>query len=533
MRSDLALAALASAAVPGMKPVTVAALRSTGPDEEREIQRAVVEDATGRSWVVHAPLTPVAGARLQRHDELVRQLPRHVPFKIPAAAGYAPLGRDGAAVVYPFVEGSPLDLGRLPAGPGLASAVGRALAAVHNIPRGVFEAQDVPAFDAAGVRQRAIAEVDRAAETGRVPTGLLARWEEAFEAAPLWQFATTPIHGSFRGSSLLVSFTDPQDAGSGRVVAVLGWDQAAVGDPAADLADLYTEAGPAAWESVLDSYSLARAQRPDAYLHARARLWSELRVLDGLALAVSEGHEDEVRRAVEALRRMDRLTEQDDSLVPTTARHGRGGEGATAVAAPTAGEASDRADEIADGQPADDVVWHEDVADPDTDLTVEVPVVAPLPGDVDAHEDEDEDEDALPADDDPPAGRASDGLPREDAELREEDSFPEKPLVEQSFTEESLEEEPLVQGSFTEESLEEKTFAEVSLEEAEPDPAAAEEPQAAAAEEPRATEQPVGSELEGLDQEERLHELYGMPDPLVDPESGLSPDATDEGRPTG
>lgn len=365
-RSDLALAALASAAVPGMKPVSVAGIRPGDSDRELEIQRAVVNDATGRVWVVHAPLTPVAGARLQRHDELVRQLPRHVPFKVPAAVGYAAVGRDGSAAVYPYIEGSPLDLGRLPAGQGLASAVGRAVAAIHNIPRGVFEAQDVPVLDAAGVRQRAISEVDRAAETGRVPTGLLARWEEAFESAPLWQFATTPVHGSFGGNSLLVAFSDDRDAGSGRVVAVLNWDEACVGDPASDLAELYVQASPQAWESVLDSYSLARAQRPDPYLHARARLASELRSLRGLARGVEDGSEESVRRIVEALRRMDRLTEDDDSLVPATARH-RGGAGPVAAVGDLRGEEPDDAT-TADGPEFDDEEWEElpaGVADPE------------------------------------------------------------------------------------------------------------------------------------------------------------------------
>lgn len=321
MRSDLALAALACAAVPGMTPVSVSGIGPTGDElDDLEVQRALVEDATGRSWVVHAPRNPVAGARLQRNEELVRQLSRHVPYKVPAAAGYAAVGKDGYAVVYPYVEGSSLDFGRLPAGPGLASAVGRAIAAVHNIPRGVFEEQDVPVFDAAGYRKRLIAVVDRAAETGRVPTGLLARWEEAFDAAPLWQFATTPVHGSMRGSSVLVAFTDEQDASSGRVVAVLNWEDASVADPATDLAGLSAQTTPQAWEAILDSYSLARTQRPDPYLHARARLIAETRALRGLAQSVADGAEESVRKSVEALRRMDRLTEDDDSLVPGTAR---------------------------------------------------------------------------------------------------------------------------------------------------------------------------------------------------------------------
>lgn len=319
-RSDLALAALASAAVPGMQPVAVAAVGPADDGTDPDHQQALVEDTTGRRWWVRAPLTAVAGAAMQRNDELVRQLARHLPFKVPAPVGYAALGPVGHAAVYPFVEGSPIDLGRLPAGPGLASAVGRAVAAVHNVPRGVFEEQDVPVFDAAGCRQRLTAEVDRAAETGRVPTGLLARWEAAFDAAPLWQFATTPVHGAFRGTSVLVVFGDEDDASSGRVVAVTGWEEAQIADPAVDLAHTCALASPQAWESVLDSYALARAQRPDPYLHARARLISETRLLRGLAVAVAEGREDEVRRKVEVLRRTDRLTEEDDSLVPFTAR---------------------------------------------------------------------------------------------------------------------------------------------------------------------------------------------------------------------
>ncbi|WP_228255382.1 phosphotransferase [Ornithinimicrobium avium] len=354
MRSDLALAALASAAVPGMKPVSVAGIGLPHGGYDHDLQTAVVEDATGRRWTVRAPLTPVAGARLQRNDELVRQLARHVPFKVPAAVGYASLGKDGSAAVYPYVDGSPLDLHRLPAGPGLASAVGRALAAIHNITRGVFEEQDVPIYDAAGARQRIIAEVDRAAETGRVPTGLLARWEEAFDAAPMWQFAPTPVHGRFTGDSVLVAFTDDQDAASGRVVAVTDWDEAMVGDPAVDLAELRSHASPEAWEAVLESYTLARAHRPDPYLHARARLVAELRHLRGLARAVAEDDEAGARRAVESLRRADRLTEADDSLVPVTARPS----GATAGHRPVGAV-------VPAGEPADR---------PDPDVTMEVPL---------------------------------------------------------------------------------------------------------------------------------------------------------------
>lgn len=316
IRSDLALAALACAAVPGMRPVTVQEGRRAGPESEPTHQSALVEDVTGRTWVISCPLTAVAAVELERNDSLVRQLGRHMPFRVPAAAGYASLGSLGRAAVFPYVEGSALDLHRLPAGPGLANAVGRALAAVHNIPAGLFEEHGVPVFDATDHRARRLADLDRAAETGHVPTGLLARWEQVFEAAPVWQFHPTPVHGSLDGWSFLVAFAG-DDAATGRVVALTGWGHAAVSDPAEDFAHLVDEATPAAVDSVLESYALARSQRPDAHLHARARLAGEMQWVRGLATAVSTGDDDAAAQRVDQLRKLDRLTSADDPLVPT------------------------------------------------------------------------------------------------------------------------------------------------------------------------------------------------------------------------
>lgn len=317
IRSDLALAALATAAVPGMRPVAVGALR-TG-EENPLHQSALVEDVTGRTWVVRSPLTPAAGAELERNDDLIRQLGKHLPFKVPAAAGYADLGRDGRAVVYPYVEGLALSLRHLPVGQGLASAVGRAIAAVHNMPRELFEEFSVPVFDAAQFRDRKLSELDRAAETGHVPNGLLARWEQALDAAALWQFVTVPTHGSLDGGSFLVAFSDPGDAASGRVVGLTGWERAQIADPAEDFARLVELSNPRAVDAVFDSYAMARSQRPDGYLLHRARLASEMRLLSGLAAAVGGGDEQFVRRRADELRKLDRLTAGDDSLIPRTA----------------------------------------------------------------------------------------------------------------------------------------------------------------------------------------------------------------------
>jgi len=316
-RSDLALAALASAAVPGMRPVTVQEWRPRYESEDipQLRQHALVEDATGRQWEVLAPRSGTLEADTEHHDPLVRELGKHLPFKVPVASGSVPLGQSGRAVVFPYVEGSALNLHRLPAGPGLASAVGRAVAAVHNVPAGLFEEFGTPVFEASEHRERRLAVLDRAAETGHVPTGLLARWEQAFDTPVLWKFTPTAVHGSLDGHAFRVVFAD-DDAATGRVVAMTGWAHAVVSDPAQDFAVLVDQAPAPAVDSVLESYALARSQRPDPYLLSRARLAAEMRLVDGLVAAMAGADEDSVRRYVDQLRKLDRLTSADDSLVP-------------------------------------------------------------------------------------------------------------------------------------------------------------------------------------------------------------------------
>lgn len=301
-----------------MKPVSVAGVLPATDQPTPRYQVAFVKDATGRTWVVRAPLDAAGGAELERNDELIRLLGRHLPFKVPAAAGYADLGAAGRAAVYPYVEGSALSFRHLPDGPGLTSAVGRALAAVHNIQRELFEEAGTPVFDASAYRARRLAELDRAAETGHVPTGLLTRWEQALEATPLWQFSTTATHGSLDGGSFLVAFAE-DDAATGRVVALTGWENAQVADPADDFAALVKQASPSVVDAVFDSYAIARSQRPDGFLIHRARLASELQLVAGLARAVDADDTAVIRERAEKLRKLDRLTAVDDSLVPRTA----------------------------------------------------------------------------------------------------------------------------------------------------------------------------------------------------------------------
>lgn len=301
-RSPAFLAALASAAVPGLDPVGVEALPST-PDQSFDI--GFVRDGEGRRWVVRAPRTEVAGAEMDRTVALLALLGRRLPFSVPAPRGFVALEGGGRAAVYPYLPGHSLDFAVLPHGPGLAAELGRAIAALHNTDPAVFEEAGLPSYDADAYRTRRLVELDRAAETGRVPTALLTRWEEALEDVALWRFAPTPTHGDLTGDQVLAVFTDDSDSSSGRVKGMTGWEDAKVADPADDFAPLVAEAPPHAVETVMEAYAHARVERPDGNLLVRARLAAELGLLTALMDGLARKDVGAVEVLTTQLRRLD------------------------------------------------------------------------------------------------------------------------------------------------------------------------------------------------------------------------------------
>jgi aminoglycoside phosphotransferase (APT) family kinase protein len=301
-RSPLFLAALASAAVPGLDPASVEAVPSE-PGQQFDV--AFVQDTQHRRWVVRAPRTQAAGAQMDVTVALLGLLARRLPFSVPTPKGFAALKEGGRAAVYPYLPGQNVDFAELPPGPGLAAELGRAIAALHNADHGLFEEAGLPAYDADTYRTRRLSELDRAAGTGQVPTGLLTRWERALEDVTLWRFAPTPTHGDLTGDQVLVVFDDDGDVATGRIKAFTGWEDAKVADPADDFFALATQASPAAVETVIEAYAHARSERPDAHLLTRARLCAEMRTLSDLMAAVASGDRLQVERHAAALRRLD------------------------------------------------------------------------------------------------------------------------------------------------------------------------------------------------------------------------------------
>jgi len=293
-RTPLVLAALASAAEPGLVPVATRRAAVEGGDYDT----AVVTDTQHRHWVVRAPRRTSAGAALESELTLLARLREQgLPFAVPDPRRTVELPEGGRAMVYPYLSGHPLHPGDLGPGPGLAAAFGRALAALHEVPRSVVEDAGLPSYEADEYRTRRMAELDAAASTGHVPRGLLARWEKALEDVGRWRFQPTVVHGDLAPEHVLVD--------DGTVVGLLDFGDAKVADPADDMAFVAVGADERALDSVLESYAVARADQPDRHLADRARLAGELALARWLMHGVRTGDRAVVDDAVGMLRELD------------------------------------------------------------------------------------------------------------------------------------------------------------------------------------------------------------------------------------
>jgi aminoglycoside phosphotransferase (APT) family kinase protein len=265
-------------------------------------------------------MSAAAGAQMDVAVSLLGLLSRRLPFSVPTPKGFVALGEGGRAVVYPFITGRPLDFAHLPGGPGIAAELGRALAALHNLDLALCEEAGLTSYDPDTYRTRRLADLDRAAATGHVPTGLLSRWERSLEEVSLWRFAPTPTHGDLTGDEVLAVFDDDDDAATGRIRGLTGWENAKVADPADDFATLATQASASAFDSVLEAYAHARLDRPDKYLERRARLAGELKLVSELLTAVGSRNQEGIRACADKLRRLDAETLDDkdeEPVVPT------------------------------------------------------------------------------------------------------------------------------------------------------------------------------------------------------------------------
>lgn len=285
MKESLKLAALATVAIPGLDVV------ATRPPQHAtsDYRYGGVLDADGRHLVIQEPLHADADRALGKERTFLKTLQGvsrkdALPFDVIEELGAAPTGAGFDAIVYEHLSGNELDYDFLKPGPGVTRSLGRAIAAIHELPFPVVLEAGLPMLEPPACRANRLAEVDEAARTGKVPTVLLARWEAALDDVSKWKFAPAVVHGDLAPENVLT--------GNGQVLSVLNWSNVHIGDPALDLAWLYSGAPEDALDTIEEAYSIGRHERPDPHLVDRALLYSELAVarwlLHGIKIRSSE-----------------------------------------------------------------------------------------------------------------------------------------------------------------------------------------------------------------------------------------------------
>jgi macrolide phosphotransferase len=292
-RKAIELAAVATAAVPGLTPTAV----SSAPDDPADFDSALLLDSEGKRWRVRSPRHAEASARLETEFLVLRAfapaIRAELPFLMPTVAGSVRLG-SLSTFVYSHLGGSTRSVEELTAGPdALAREIGVALAAIHDLPRAIVSNADLPSYTPNEFRQRRLNELDQAATTGKIPPALLLRWEHALEDVSLWRFNPSVVHGDLHEDNLLVE--------GSRVTAVTGWTDLRIGDPADDFAWLVASNEQDFVDAVLAAYTAGRRDKPDKHLLRRAALSAEFALAQYLVKGIAASDATMVAEAEEML----------------------------------------------------------------------------------------------------------------------------------------------------------------------------------------------------------------------------------------
>ena len=297
--TSMELAALATAAVPGLSPTGVAAVA----DDARDFTSAIVIDSEGNRWRVRSPQHQEAAMRLETELQVLRgfttAIRAELPFRAPSVAGAVRRG-EMRTFVYNHLPGQTLELEELAGhSPEVIRDIGRTIAAIHDLDEAVVDNADLPRYSAERFRQRRLNELDQAATTGQIPATLLRRWEHAMEEKLLWDFAPVVTHGDLHEDNLHVD--------GERVVAVTGWTDLHIGDPADDFAWLTATPDTTFSRAVLAEYQSHRHGSTDPHLLRRAALTAEF----ALAQWLVRGHATKNEEMVEEARALLAQLEKD------------------------------------------------------------------------------------------------------------------------------------------------------------------------------------------------------------------------------
>lgn len=305
-RSPLTLAASVTSGLPEADVVGVSEL-TEGLGGRYDAAVAVLAD--GRRVVVRVPNDDSAENELRQQATALVALTQGVRSQLglraPREIGET-IVDDRFTAITDFVDGYRVDAADVPAGRGVATAIGTAIASVHALPVSVVAGEGLRVETPEQVRQAVSRLLDRVASLHRIPVSLLSRWSRAAAAEHIWRFESTVVLGGASSDAFLLDDVDDEPV----VTGILDWHGLAVGDPAVDLQ--WLSSAPEAAGDVFDAYTAASVRAPDAGIHNRARLYAELEFAKWLVHGDDIGSDEIINDAVSLLESLADSVHDDD-----------------------------------------------------------------------------------------------------------------------------------------------------------------------------------------------------------------------------
>lgn len=247
-------------------------------------------DESGESFELKIPKSPAGEGELALELQVLKALKPFVtklPFSISEYVGQTNDFDGTKAILFTLLGGNQPDLGKL--GPGdFSRTFAEAIAAIHSLPLGAIRDAGLPEYDSSSILHTKVSELDRVAASGRIPAILLSRWEAALEDVGLFRFHPATTHGAISSETALVEGQN--------VVAIGGWGNVSIADPAEDFRWLAGGGLPSTFDDAMIHYRSIRSGA-DENIAQRATLYSELELATWLIHCAKSGDEAATKQA--------------------------------------------------------------------------------------------------------------------------------------------------------------------------------------------------------------------------------------------
>ena len=289
-RSPLILAALAKDAVPQFD---FAQVKHLDGGTSGAFDAALLTAKSGEHFVVRMANSASAGTELEAEIRAIRSftpvIRLNLPFEVSQLIGDTQDSDGQRAMVFNFVYGNSIEISQVEPISDLTLSIATAIATIHKLPAELVQNAGFPELDPASNLKYRVSELDRAAQTGKVPPVLLQRWESALEDVSLFRYQPTVIHGSLNGHSMLEL--------DGKVSGVLHWSGLRIADPAEDISWIMGGGSTELSRNLMARYYEARPGS-DSNIWPRALLYSELELTRWLLHGYSTGNQEIIEDAV-------------------------------------------------------------------------------------------------------------------------------------------------------------------------------------------------------------------------------------------